>query len=298
MKKTKLEDLEPFKLVGINHKLSEISLVLLGDDGYEFDVFGTGFFIAPGLVITAKHVMEDYWKRYHYGLPFPKRKVEKETNFNVRGLQFYDNGTRRGLWYSEVMWVSDFTDVAFLFFKPENEDAKDYRCEIIYELTMYAPKHREKVVSFGYPDTEVNLIQRTPALKFDCRPRFTRSIGEVLNVHERYFKRGYVEFPSIETNARFDHGMSGGPVFNIAGQICGVVSAGSGPTYVALLWPAMLTRLDIDLETGTPTEPYLVCDLLDNGSIRQVGWDEIYKKMSPQFEPYVDDNDYWRIGWK
>ena len=111
--------------------------------------------------------------------------------------------------------MSDFTDTALLFFKPENDEAKEYRCQIIYELTMYAPKPGEKVVSFGYPDTEVNLIQRTPTMKFDYRLRFTRSIGNVLDVHEKYFKRGYVEFPSIETDARFDHGMSGGPVFNV-----------------------------------------------------------------------------------
>ncbi|MGB7207692.1 MAG: serine protease [Pyrinomonadaceae bacterium] len=298
MKKTKLEDLGPYQTVGTGHKLSEIALVLLGDDGDEFAAFGTGFFIAPGLVITAKHVMQEYWARYHYRLPFPKRKTEKETNFNVRGLQFYDSGSRQGLWYAEVMWVSDFTDTAFLFFKPENDDAKDYRCEIISELTMYAPKPGEKVVSFGYPDTEVDLIQRTPTMKFDYRLRFTRSIGNVLGVHEKYFKRGYVEFPSIETDARFDRGMSGGPVFNASGQICGVVSAGNGPTFVALLWPAMLTQLDVDLQTGNPTKPFLVHELLDKGSIRQTGWNEVYEKMSPQFEPYIDDDDYWRIGWK
>ena len=47
MKKTKLEDLDPYKTVGTRHKLSEIALVLLGDDGDEFAAFGTGFFIAP-----------------------------------------------------------------------------------------------------------------------------------------------------------------------------------------------------------------------------------------------------------
>jgi hypothetical protein len=53
----------------------------------------------------------------------------------------------------------------------------------------------------------------------------------------------------VEVNMEARGGMSGGPVFNEAGHVVGVVSSsvgwegGNGPTYVSLVWPAALSEV-------------------------------------------------------
>ena len=54
-------------------------------------------------------------------------------------------------------------------------------------------------------------------------------------------------FPCFRTSARFDHGMSGGPIFSQSGQVCGVIcsaikmadSDGTFTSYGSLIAPAL-----------------------------------------------------------
>jgi hypothetical protein len=73
-----------------------------------------------------------------------------------------------------------------------------------------------------------------------------------------------LQFPCFRTDARFDPGMSGGPVFNNStGHLCGVIcSSMPGTTndaghlsYASSLWPVTGTQIDANetqLEGGQP----------------------------------------------
>ena len=304
--KANLSKLPSYLEIGLNNKLAEIVLVLMGDDDEQFAAFGSGFFIAPGIVMTAKHVMEEYWRTYHPSRPFPKRKTETETRFKVWGMQYKGGMAGQGLWYSEKMWIADYTDIAFLYFKPYDDNAKNYKYDNCYELTMYSPDTGEFIASYGYPKTEIELTQRDPIIKVEYKAHLTRSIGKVLEVHERYTPENMYKFPCLETTTRFDNGMSGGPVFNSKEQICGVVSGGSGQdgfnSFVALIWPAMLAALEKDdLRAENLNLPQRIYDrffeLFDKNFIRQTGWREVFPEKFEQFEEYIDEDDYARIRW-
>ena len=44
--------------------LTEDALLLLGRDGITNNPIGSAVFIAPGLALTAKHVVEEFWRLY------------------------------------------------------------------------------------------------------------------------------------------------------------------------------------------------------------------------------------------
>lgn len=80
-------------------------------------------------------------------------------------------------------------------------------------------------------------------------------------------------FPCFQTDARFDHGMSGGPVFNEAGYVCGVICSSyqveNDPGYishVSLIWPAMGIQIEVAGEGGK-SEMMFVYELAKNGLI-------------------------------
>jgi hypothetical protein len=105
----------------------------------------------------------------------------------------------------------------------------------------------EIVTAFGYPRTNARrLADASVRLRID--PRTTA--GTVQETHYRSRDSAFLPFPCFRTNAQFDPGMSGGPVFNQDNEICGVIcsSLPSGTqdedhaSYVAMIWPAFGIR--------------------------------------------------------
>lgn len=78
------------------------------------------------------------------------------------------------------------------------------------------------------------------------------SVGTVVEIHDERRDNFSITWPCFRVNARFDGGMSGGPVFNEAGELCGLVCAcmppgepgGDHVSYVTSLWPMLAIELD------------------------------------------------------
>lgn len=76
--------------------------------------------------------------------------------------------------------------------------------------------------------------------------------GKIIDVHPEYRDQAFLSFPCFRTNARFDPGMSGGPILNEAGYVCGVVCSSSPPSedgedhlsYGSMIWPALMIGLE------------------------------------------------------
>jgi hypothetical protein len=88
-----------------------------------------------------------------------------------------------------------------------------------------------------------------------------------------------LKFSCFETNARFDPGMSGGPIWNERGFVCGVVCASSSSlnSYGSLLWLALGIYVEVAPTTGGPVEKITLYDLIQRGF---VGVDETIDKIS------------------
>lgn len=292
-----------FNTIGLTTRFSEFVFLLIGTDGEVASPLGSGFFIAPEVAMTARHVVKGFWQEFQSYQKFPKLKTEVEANFKVLAFQFFGDKSEPAVWYIEKTWISEFTDTAFLYLKPYNDKAKGYIWRDQLELSMFEPFVGEQIFAFGYPDSKVELqTQPTPSANWKLKP--TLSTGEVKTVHERYRDRGLLTWPVIETNARFDHGMSGGPVFNDKGQVCAMVCGGIGSEeegYVSsgsLLWLAMLTGIDLQTDEIIAKEQYWAFDLFDINFLRQTGWETVFADKLKQFEIINDDDDNHVIEWK
>lgn len=272
-----------------NHK--EFVFLLIGVDGDNAVPQGSGFFVAPGLAMTARHVVHQMWKGFqlYEGFNnFPGRKIEVEGNFGAVALQFVGEDQQQAIWHVEKAWVSDHTDAAFLNLKPQNETAKQYKWEHQLVLSMYEPMKQQKIEAYGFPKSLVEK-QTSPTLFPTWRLTPVTIESSVTDVCPKRHSRGFVDFPVIETDAVFENGMSGGPIFNTAGQVCAIVNAGS---HGCLLWLAMLTGMDL-----WNIVPFWAAELFHKGILRQDGWVEVFREKEPLFNVCKDEDDNWVLKW-
>jgi hypothetical protein len=131
----------------------------------------------------------------------------------------------------------------------------------------------EQITAFGFAESSVaySSSDSTPRIEINARA----STGIVAEVHHDIRDTSRLPFPCYRTNARFDGGMSGGPVFDSAGKLCGVVCSSIPPmqdgdehvSYCASLWPIIATMIDTG-ETSESTSSYFpFLELIRNGTV-------------------------------
>ena len=244
---------------------------------------GTAVSIATGLLATARHVVEDHWRR------FEGRYLgdgHSEGSFTLKALQVGTKEHDPALWVVRRIWLSPCTDVAFLGLAPSSGEART-RKWINMAMSLEPPAIGTRVCAFGYRESTAKVVRRGNDTLVECRDAPTTSVGEVVQVFKDRRDRSMLSFPCFQTNSRFAGGMSGGPVVNDTGELCGLVCGSmqvenpghSGTSYVALLWPSMATVIDMD-RTGHPRGvKYPVIELVRNGFMTARGWERVVVEM-------------------
>jgi hypothetical protein len=145
-------------------------------------------------------------------------------------------------------------------------------------MTMLPPSLGAEVRAFGYPHSTADVADESVTIS----RRGTTSIGNVIEIHHDGRDSARLSWPCIRVNARFDAGMSGGPVFNTRGELCGVISSNMPPSapdeehisYVTLLWPLLGVTLDIPRD-GRPPGRYPVLELARDETIVARHWERV-----------------------
>ena len=109
------------------------------------------------------------------------------------------------------------------------------------------------------------------------------TVGEVIEIHAEMRDSGRLQFPCYRVNARFDGGMSGGPVFSDRGRVCGIVCSSLPPSqegeehvsYVATLWPAMAIPVHVDPSGAEIDQPYPLLRLAQMNIISAAGFENV-----------------------
>jgi hypothetical protein len=116
--------------------------------------------------------------------------------------------------------------------------------------------------------------QATPQ-SFDLSLRPFTTYATVTQVFEERRDSGLLDFPCFEIDGRIAGGMSGGPVFNERGSLCGINCSSlqgadadlSYTSWIASLWPALGTPVEFEGPGLTCKGPYPLSELSTVGAL-------------------------------
>ena len=288
---------EPLSPEAFGTDIQQIVMPLFKRDGENLVPIGTGFIVGgDALMMTAKHVVED-------ARSSRQRVIGSDGRWTDLGdfYAFYFSAERHGpnnefnlggLWPIEKVWFTADTDIAFCWLKAAERDGVRITFKRM-PISPGLPKLNEEITAFGYHGLSKPLrlgANGELVLPYDCRGSF--ATGRIIEVHP--LRRDWLlPSPCFRTTARFDHGMSGGPVVNANGFVCGVIwsSLGRNPnseehtSYVSMLWPVMGAKIDVAPEQGAMPVPTSILQLVRSGYIASDGSEQAIEIVtSPEGE--------------
>jgi S1-C subfamily serine protease len=169
--------------------------------------------------MTAKHVIYDFADRYGHATG-----GMTTVHANVWLVHVYP-GPATAVWQVDQVWMAPHTDIAFMHTKPINEIA-DKREGMSPILQLSPPAVGDRISAFGYRESRGTITHGLAGSQhLDITNVPTAAVGEVIEVYMRQRDGHTLAFPSFRINARIDGGMSGGPLLNDRGCVCGVICA-------------------------------------------------------------------------
>lgn len=218
---------DSFTSMGLTNVNSAIVPVVVIGPGC-FKYVGTAFNIAPdGLFVTARHVLEGregafYWQeRYpgsHIAVIWTGSGVRHDDVPDLLGGPIYVSAWTK---YDEPE-----SDLALLR-AGMLKDGEPFTMPTV-RLSTCLPKVGEKIAGVGYPKPTVeSATQEQREVTLDHYLHV--ATGEIVEVFEEGRDRVMLPSAGFHTEAVFESGMSGGPVFNQDGYACGVISFGLAP---------------------------------------------------------------------
>lgn len=267
--------------------IGEVAIPILGVGIDEYNnawPSGTAVVVAPWLAMTAKHVVEDYLGKFG---------ATQATNGLDPKFQLLTCLTLEGdrgvipLFIGRI-WYCNSIDIAFFELLPASEFPLNHIWKVAI-LDLLPPSVGDRVVAFGYSDSSVrDGTNSVDLLTWSNKP--STSVGEVLEVHHQSRDSARLHFPCFRTNARFDGGMSGGPVFNDAGLVCGIVCSSIPATleedghisYASSLWMAMGILVNANCDRHPPGVYYTVHELAEAGILSVKGLDCLEVRRSTE----------------
>ena len=219
--------------------VTEHALLLLGRDDATIHPLGSAVFVSPGLAITAKHVVEESWRVYGTTDVPMERRGGQTASFEILAIQYPGEKSDAAIWITRGVWACLYSDIAAISLEPADDLAKSYVFERLPVLSVLPPVEGEKVTAFGYASSSVVTLM-DDQLSLSLNP--LTAPGTVTEVYPEYRDRGMLSFPCFQIKAHFIGGMSGGPIYNAAGELCGLVCSGDNATpnaYGVALWPIL-----------------------------------------------------------
>lgn len=268
----------PFPKVG--HHIQQSVMPLLVISGQALIALGTGFMITEdGLLMTAAHVAQEAVK---YGVRSRRQDGGFDYELSLYALyitnQKDDNSGQHvgGVLPIHKFWHSPELDIAFCRLGSANDQNVSMPKFPVFRLSPSLPAIGEKICGCGYYQMQGSVGSLTKEGKIEVRysQNTAYTPGTIIEVHPVRRDSAMLRFPCFQTDARFDAGMSGGPVVNQHGNVCGVICSSlpadelnpEHASYASLIWPAFGTPLEIE-QPGQKTIMTMLYDLAKDGKV-------------------------------
>ena len=245
-----------------------------GQDQY---ASGTAVVVGAGYALTAYHVLADFVERYE-GV----RNVSAHLNITFEIFMYLTVDQGKSQIPLKVLraWNSPPLDLALLAFGVP-QDFPDTHRWTMPRLTLRPPKVGTRIAAFGFPNSELKALEQPNSYSLDVHAR--TSTGVVQEIHHERRDLARMPFPCFRTDARYDGGMSGGPIFDDSGHLCGIVCSSLPPfeegeshtSYGCSLWPMVGILLDSASPTGSGGDYRPVMQLFRERSLSAVDLDQV-----------------------
>jgi hypothetical protein len=260
-------------LQGVPHDFPPLELVLALVGGQPPVVLGSAVFVAPGVALTASHVIEAYWKLFDQE---GRWRTAKAATFPIQAIQYVPHLDRFVTWHVGFASHRDTLDVALLQLEPE---LSQYPAEYVWAyptLDLRPMARGTRVQAFGFPKADVLFDEEINGWRLDHA--VGGSVGVVTEVFEEGRDTAKKPFPCFEMDIEIRGGMSGGPVVNADGYICGIVTAswtfaepGPHSSSASLLRPAVELHVVTAGNLGSEGQYIALKDLVGRGHLLTVG---------------------------
>ena len=236
--------------------------------------------IARSLYLTAAHVVADWLNKFGDSAEIWAVHAEE--------------GPRYSIWTVDCAWINPLSDLAILHAKPHNDTAATDKEWPSLALNLAPPLIGERIVGFGHHSPDQSITTGPDGARhIEVTMPGAATVGEVREVHHEKRDPVRLNFPCFRVNARFDGGMSGGPVFNDHGHVCGVICSNLPPnteeeehvSYATTLWPLMATQIMIGTD-GKECQPYFLIELARRGIIHAPGHQRVQITMVNEPESF------------
>jgi hypothetical protein len=235
------------------------AIVMIGvSDGETYTIEGSGVMVAPGLVLSATHVL-----RHH------------ADAIAARTLGVYCIGVRPGgradLWAvtRSLRYAEDHSDIMFLGVELNSEISDDWHVSCL-PISTRAPEESEPLTIVGYrfdrPETEA--LPFINGVRAVGRGDLYIASGEVETIYYPQRDPLLAPFPAIEIKCGSLGSMSGGAVIDASGALVGILSRGWGdngpPSTAAWIIHALMFDVTLPWPPGAYEPNTPVLDLPDD----------------------------------
>lgn len=232
---------------------------------------GSAVIIAPGIALTADHVLDGLWKH------FEESEVGNQpAGFSIQALQYIPGRSQPVAWHVATAGRANALDIAILSLTPSSNVPKNYN-PLVPTLDVTPPVPGTKVQAFGFPKSEVEQEKGEWVVKHLA----AGAVGVVGEVFPERRDSAMLRFPCYEMSLPIVAGMSGGPVFDetghLRGIICSSVEPELVPSYASVLWPAMGLE-----EPSQPDPAPTLLDLARAGMVRAINISHLVSRPEPR----------------
>jgi len=220
-------------------------LIVADDDVGEFRAFGSGFLASPTLAFTARHVVDEICKEL-VGVDSKLDDLKGVMPFGAQ-LATADQFGRLVKWDIIDFHYTATIDIIGLSIE-RADNCEGIWPQVLPRFEVRPPRKNERIVAFGYPGTKPRELE-DGSFRVKLTPLTAGGVVKELHLEGR--DNFLLPFPCFRTNARMDAGMSGGPVFNESGLVCGVVCSSleynegvDTVSYASVFYPALAIRFN------------------------------------------------------
>jgi hypothetical protein len=247
----------------------------------EIRPLGTGFSISPhGLMLTARHVVDEALDLGHWSTGQPFAYDEEwwlGALYVRRPLPGEDVEMFGGLLPAHKVHVHGDLDMAVISLNLPLHVPSGERLRMRHlRLGIGLPKVGLPCYGLGYHSMKSTMKSTLFTLNtktvVDYFQHYSATRGTVEELHFPRRDNWLLPFPCFRTSARFDPGMSGGPIMDSAGSVIGMICSSQNTqeedyiSYASLIGPALLIQVEATLPSGEVKEVFLY-DFVVGGSV-------------------------------